>query len=133
MATKKLTMPKPKHPKVRQVDIERHVSRRIRERRILLGMTQEHLAKAIGMTYQQVSKYEARTNRIAVGVLHRITQALKVDVGYFFEGLDQAAGPARPSPIWTALAQDVMSISDPRQRRALLRLALLMAGADQGS
>ena len=106
---------------------------RMRGRRIQLGMTQQRFAEAIGMTYQQVSKYEAGRNRVAAGILYRIAQALDVDVGYFFEGLDQTAGPAGPSPIWTALAQDLLRIADPRQRRALLRLALLMAGADRGN
>ncbi len=103
---------------------------RMRGRRIQLGMTQQRFAEAIGMTYQQVSKYQTGRNRVAAGVLYRISQALDVDMGYFFEGLDQAVGPAGPSPIWTALAQDIVSISDPKQRRALLRLALLMAGTD---
>jgi transcriptional regulator with XRE-family HTH domain len=106
---------------------------RIRERRTLLGMTQTHFAAAIGTTFQQVSRYEIGITRVAAGVLYQIAQALDVDIGYFFEGLDQTVGPAGPSPTWTALAQDIVSISDPKQRRALLRLALLMAGTDRGN
>ncbi|WP_395715273.1 helix-turn-helix domain-containing protein [Reyranella sp.] len=72
--------------------VDRHVATRMRERRIQLGMTQQRFAEAIGMTYQQVSKYEAGRNRVAAGSLYRIAQALDVDIGYFFEGLDQTAG-----------------------------------------
>jgi transcriptional regulator with XRE-family HTH domain len=106
---------------------------RIRERRILLGMTQKRFAEAIGTTHQQVSKYEAGRDRVAAGILYRIAQALDVDIGYLFEGLDQTAGPAGPSPTWTALAQNIVNIADPEQRRALLRLALLMAGAGRSN
>ena len=103
---------------------------RLRERRVLLGMTQKHFAEAIGTTPQQVSKYEAGRGRVAAGVLYRIAQALDVDVGYFFQGLSRTVDPNDRSRIWIALTRDVMRISNPRQRRALLRLALLMAGTD---
>ena len=106
---------------------------RFRERRVLLGMTQKHFAEAIGTSPQQVSKNEAGRDRVAAGVLYRIAQALDVDVGYFFEGLGRTVDPSDRSRTWIALAQDIMRISNPRQRRALLRMALLMAGTDRGN
>ena len=78
--------------------MDRHVGARMRERRIMLGLTQQELAKLIGVTYQQVHKYEKGINRIAAGRLHQIAQALGVEVGYFFEGDgDRARRPPQPA------------------------------------
>jgi transcriptional regulator with XRE-family HTH domain len=104
---------------------------RIRERRTLLGMTQAHFAAAIGTTHQQVSRYETGITRVAAGVLYQIAQAIGVDVGYFFEGLDQTVDPTGRLRTWTALRQDVMNIPDLKHRRAFLRLARVMAGSGQ--
>src|SRR5210317_2226402 len=71
----------------RAQDIDRHVGARMRERRIMLGLTQQQMAELIGVTYQQAHKYEKGINRVAAGRLYNIAQALGVDVGYFFEGL----------------------------------------------
>ena len=68
--------------------IERHVGLRIRQRRILLGLTQQQLAQLIGVTYQQAHKYERGVNRISAGRLYEIARVLGVGVGYFFEGID---------------------------------------------
>ena len=67
---------------------ERHVGLRIRQRRILLGLTQQQLAELIGVTYQQAHKYERGVNRISAGRLYEIARVLGVGVGYFFEGID---------------------------------------------
>ncbi len=123
-------MPRIKVSEDPQVTVNLHVAMRIRRRRIMLGMTQKHLAEAIGVAYQQVHKYESGANRISVGALHRIAQALDVGIAFFFDGLDHPVGPADLSHIWPALAHDFASISDPMQQRALLRLARAMAGAD---
>src|SRR4051795_6279296 len=77
-------------------DVDRHVARRIRERRLALGLTQQQLAELVGTTYQQAHKYEKGVNRIAAGRLHVIAGALGVEPGYFFEGLGEGE-PARPS------------------------------------
>src|SRR5262245_61169822 len=69
-------------------DIDRHVGAQMRERRIMLGLTQHQMAELIGVTYQQAHKYEKGINRIAAGRLFTIAQALGVEVGYFFEGMD---------------------------------------------
>ena len=80
-------------PRPRAQDIDRHVGNRIRQRRIMLGLTQQHFADLIGVTYQQAHKYEKGINRIAGGRLYQTAQALGVEVSYFYEGMaDQ--GPA---------------------------------------
>ena len=88
-------------PRSRAQDIDRHVGARMRQRRIMLGLTQQQLADLIGVTYQQAHKYEKGINRIAAGRLSGIAQALGVEIGYFYEGMSQtpaagAAGPGRP-------------------------------------
>ena len=70
----------------RTQDIDRHVGARVRERRIMLGLTQQQLADLIGVTYQQAHKYERAINRISAGRLFEIAQVLGVPVSYFFAG-----------------------------------------------
>jgi transcriptional regulator with XRE-family HTH domain len=67
--------------------IDQHVGERIRARRAELGLTQEQLAQALHVSYQQVQKYETGANRISAGRIFEIARGLGVDVGYFFEGL----------------------------------------------
>src|SRR5687768_657560 len=72
----------------RAQDIDRHLGARMRERRIMLGLSPQKMAELIGVTYQQAHKYEKGINRIAAGRLHQIARALGVEVGYFFEGVE---------------------------------------------
>jgi transcriptional regulator with XRE-family HTH domain len=72
--------------------IDQHVGERIRARRAELGLTQEQLAQALQVSYQQVQKYETGANRISAGRIFDIARKLGVDVGYFFEGLAPEAG-----------------------------------------
>ncbi len=65
--------------------IDRHVGRRVRARRTLLGMSQTSLAQALGLTFQQVQKYERGANRISASALFRLSLALNVPVAFFFE------------------------------------------------
>lgn len=67
--------------------VDVHVGQRLRQRRTLLGMSQEKLAAAFGVSFQQVQKYERGANRISASRLHLLTKILDVPVGYFFEGL----------------------------------------------
>ncbi|WP_303828891.1 helix-turn-helix domain-containing protein [Asticcacaulis taihuensis] len=74
-----------------------HVGAQVRKRRKALGMSQEALANAVGLTFQQIQKYERGTNRISASKLHEIGHHLKVPIAYFFEGLpdiDEEAIPA---------------------------------------
>jgi transcriptional regulator with XRE-family HTH domain len=74
--------------------IDQHVGERIRLRRTELGLTQEQLADALDISYQQIQKYETGANRISAGGLFEIARKLLVDVGYFFDGLPIDEGDA---------------------------------------
>lgn len=130
MAAKKLTMPKPKHPEVRRADVDRHVSQRIRERRLVLGMAQQHLAERIGLTFQQIHNYETGISRVSAGILNRMAKALGVEVGHFYEGLGEANElTGRPRAI-LSLVRDFTNLTDPRQQQALLHLSRALTDAD---
>jgi len=106
------------------VDI--HVGSRLRLRRTLLGMSQEKLAEALGLTFQQVQKYEKGTNRIGSSRLFDLSRVLDVPVGYFFEDItDEAAAssPARRLGGWTELEQESFEVGrDPMAKRETLEL-----------
>lgn len=68
---------------------DRHVGQRLREARILRGMSQHDLAVAIGLTFQQVQKYEKGSNRISASRLYQIGKVLRLKPAYFFEGLPE--------------------------------------------
>lgn len=74
-----------KHP------VDAHVGKRIRQRRWLLGMTQQQLAEAVGIKFQQIQKYETGMNRVSASRLWEIAGKLDVPIGYFFEEIDTAA------------------------------------------
>lgn len=67
--------------------VDRHVGRRVCEKRIALGYNQSDLGRALGLTFQQIQKYEKGANRISASKLWDIARFFKVDIGYFFEGL----------------------------------------------
>ena len=71
--------------------VDSHVGKRVRHRRKLLGMTQQQLARSVGIRFQQIQKYESGTNRISASRLWDLSSALQVPVAYFFEGLDSEA------------------------------------------
>lgn len=70
-------------------EIDSIVGERIRRKRILTGLTQDQLGDALGVSYQQIQKYETGANRVSVGRLYLLAQRLDVSPGWFFEGLDQ--------------------------------------------
>ncbi len=67
--------------------VDRHVGRRVCEKRISLGYNQSDLGRALGLTFQQIQKYEKGANRVSASKLWDIARFFKVDIGYFFEGL----------------------------------------------
>src|SRR3954452_18813166 len=84
----------------RALDVDHYVSLRIRQRRIMLGLTQQQMAELIGVTYQQAHKYETGINRISAGRLYQIAQALGVEIGYFFEEVEpERAGKPKQTEI----------------------------------
>lgn len=72
-------------------DIDLHLGRRLRRRRRLLGLTQQQLANAVGIRFQQIQKYECGANRISAARLWQLSEALETPVGYFYDGLSEAA------------------------------------------
>lgn len=116
------------------VDI--HVGRRVAERRLALGHSQTHLSQAIGVTFQQVQKYEKGANRISASKLWDVSRFLGVEIGYFFEGLpDQPAatgpaadlGPIQPTTRQAVeIAQRAPQLSVRHQRLTLNLMRQLM-------
>ena len=81
--------------------IDKHIGERIRYRRILLGLSQQRLAQQIGLTFQQIQKYEKGVNRISASRLLEIAMVLGVPINYFFADMEGDAGDgiaARPAP-----------------------------------
>jgi transcriptional regulator with XRE-family HTH domain len=118
----------------RPQEVDRYVGARIRERRILLGLTQQQMADLIGVTYQQAHKYEKGINRVAAGRLYSIARALGVEVSYFYEGL-QTGGRLVPSPsqrLLLDLARNFLNIPDPSHREAVAALARRLAEGKNG-
>ena len=72
-------------------DIDLHLGKRLRRRRRLLGLTQQQLAVAVGIRFQQIQKYECGANRISAARLWQLSEALEVPVGYFYDGFAEAA------------------------------------------
>ena len=79
--------------------IDKHVGSRVRMRRMMLGMSQEKLGDALGLTFQQVQKYEKGTNRIGASRLQHIASILGVTISFFFEGLPSETNAARAQAI----------------------------------
>jgi transcriptional regulator with XRE-family HTH domain len=82
--------------------VDLHVGARIRMRRKLIGMSQEQLAEALGLTFQQVQKYERGANRVSASKLYETAKTLRTPIGYFFDGLadtvDPDAAPIEENP-----------------------------------
>jgi transcriptional regulator with XRE-family HTH domain len=113
----------------RTQDVDRHVGARVRERRIMLGFTQQQLADLIGVTYQQAHKYERGINRISAGRLFEIAHVLSVPVNHFFEGLDEQEGRAVSARerMCLELARNFAQIPNERHQEALSQLARVLA------
>jgi len=74
-------------------NIDVHLGKRLRRRRRLLGLTQQQLAGACGVRFQQIQKYECGANRISAARLWQLSEALEVPVGYFYDGLSSDTAP----------------------------------------
>jgi transcriptional regulator with XRE-family HTH domain len=109
--------------------IDNHVGARIRERRIMLGLTQQQFGKMIGVTYQQVTKYEHGINRIAAGRLYKIARALDVPITYFYEGLDDVKTPqlAPRQRMILEIARNFTAIQNEKHQAALGEIARVLA------
>ena len=109
--------------------IDDHVGGRIRERRIMLGLTQQQFAEMIGVTYQQAHKYERGINRVSAGRLFEIAHALSAPITYFFEGI----GEEGPRPILPhqrtllEITRNIAEIRNEKHREAISQLARALA------
>ena len=124
-------------------EVDAHVGRRLRQRRVALGISQEQLGGELGLTFQQIQKYEKGQNRVSAGRLYKVAMILSVPVEFFFEGLANANGPLGQrngmpaqaeinaflaSPEGMALTAGFMKISDPATRRRIVDLVNTIAG-----
>ena len=104
--------------------VDVHVGTRIRTRRLLLGMNQETLASALGLTFQQVQKYEGGANRVSASRLAEMAEVLGVPVAYFFRDLD-TVGDAGPSD-----EQQIREIMQRPEAIELIRWYYAIANSD---
>ena len=120
----------------RALDVDRYVSLRIRQRRIMLGLTQQQMAELIGVTYQQAHKYETGINRISAGRLYQIARALGVEISYFFEDMEpgDSAAAVRARELMPQqrmlleLARNFISIPQRKHQDAVCSLARALSG-----
>jgi transcriptional regulator with XRE-family HTH domain len=123
--------------------IDKHVGSRVRMRRIMLGLSQERLGEALGLTFQQVQKYEKGTNRIGASRLQQIAHILQVPVAFFFEDAPREHGRQDetrdvPSTSYVSeflasseglsLSRAFMRIQEPKLRRRIVDLVEAIAG-----
>jgi transcriptional regulator with XRE-family HTH domain len=115
----RLQLPRKKAPN----PIDHHVGSRVRMRRLMLAMSQEKLGAALGLTFQQVQKYERGANRIGASRLQQISHILQVPVEFFFEGAPNASAPHGSNELSMAEIDDFVSDSDGlRLIRAFMRI-----------
>ena len=122
-------------------NVDRHVGSRVRMRRVMIGMSQEKLGDALGLTFQQVQKYEKGTNRISASRLQQIASILGVTIEYLYGGSEaepqpqgfgeKPASPYEPDMMTTEglkLLRAFHAIGDRKTRKAVLDLAQALAG-----
>ncbi len=121
--------------------VDVHVGERVRMRRKFLGKSQINLAMAIGLTFQQVQKYERGSNRISASKLYEISKFLKTPIGYFFEGYEaqqteglseseKAAHGFLVTDEGIELAESFPRVKGPKTRRRLLELVRTIGDDD---
>lgn len=132
--------------------VDMHVGARVRQRRTLLGLSQEKLGEALGLTFQQVQKYERGTNRISASRLFDLSLVLDTDMNFFFEempaevaarspsrlqGLAEEATPYRPAPDPASrrealeLVRAFYRIRQPELRRRLFEMTKALAALEK--
>jgi transcriptional regulator with XRE-family HTH domain len=134
-------------PKKQASPIDVQVGNRVRLRRMLIGMSQEKLGELLGLTFQQVQKYEKGVNRIGAGRLFQISHILSVPIDYFYEGLSGQNGEAQPGfaeestspPVMEFLSSGeglqlslaFMKIRDPKVRKRVLDLVKSLSAEEE--
>ncbi len=115
---------------VDEIEIDQRIGQRVRERRIVMGLSQTELADGLGITFQQLQKYEKGNNRIAAGRLYDYAQLLGVRPEYFFEGMespDSGTPDETRSDEAMKLARAYYRIGDPTERQRIWRLVQAIA------
>jgi len=126
--------------------IDKHVGSRVRMRRLLVSMSQEKLGTSLGITFQQIQKYEKGTNRIGASRLQQIATVLNVPVSYFFEdaqgeaitgGLAESKGSDYVADFLSTseglqLTKSFMKVRDPKVRRRIVDLVAALAADTTG-
>ena len=125
--------------------VDKYVGSRVRMRRIMLGMSQEKLGEALGLTFQQVQKYEKGTNRVGASRIQQISEILQVPVLFLFEGgpsgsasaegLTEGRSPAYVSDFLAtseglALTRAFTRIPDPKLRRSIVDMVEQIAARE---
>ena len=102
--------------------VDAHVGSRVRQRRTILGMSQEMLGEALGLTFQQVQKYESGANRISASRLFDLSRVLDVSVSFFFDDMSTEVAAHSPSQLGDATGPLPEVEVDPMNRRETLEL-----------
>ncbi len=122
--------------------VNQHLGQRLRGRRVLLGLSQAQLARSLGVTFQQIQKYENGGSQLTPERLHRLSVCLGVAVDFFFDGLPDlraSAGPTKDPLLSDGQAQDAQilalvrsygRIADDAQRRSFLHLVQSVSNSD---
>jgi transcriptional regulator with XRE-family HTH domain len=124
--------------------VDRHVGSRVRMRRMMVGMSQEKLGEACGITFQQIQKYEKGTNRMGASRLHHIARVLDVPIEFFYEGASSDQGSNGPIMVdgsrsmtdflatseGLGLVRAFTAIKDPKVRLRIVDLAKAVALAE---
>ncbi|MFP3942366.1 MAG: helix-turn-helix domain-containing protein [Alphaproteobacteria bacterium] len=129
--------------------IDQYVGERVRIRRVSLGLSQQAVAARLGLTFQQIQKYEKGKNRIGSSRLYQLSKLLNVDVGWFFEGLDageetlaitreiaaafDSVSPQFGSREFVELNRAYWQIPGPEVRQTILRLIELIADEQEST
>ena len=140
--------PPPEERNARRANtVDSHVGARVRLRRMLLGMSQEKLGESLGLTFQQVQKYEKGVNRIGASRLFDLAQVLGVPVQFFYDEFDHSGHPSmagfaeHPTESYVVdflgsregleLNKAFVRITEPKVRRSVIELVRSLAGPDQ--
>jgi transcriptional regulator with XRE-family HTH domain len=144
----RVIVPEPVATKKSPNPTDRHVGARVRMRRMMLSMSQEKLGDALGLTFQQVQKYEKGTNRIGASRLQHISRILQVPISFLFEGAPEIPGQTTgmgesPSPAYVAdflstseglaLTKAFTRIQDGKLRRRIVDLVEEISGEDSAA
>lgn len=117
-------------------EVDTIVGERIRRRRILCGLTQDQLGEALGVSYQQIQKYETGANRVSAGRLYLLANRLDISPGWFFDGLHDADNQmdddlASSSRFAIDCVRNLSKIRDEKVRAAILTMVRTLAESDE--